>query len=411
MLQFNANNILIFLRVAALIGQLSAIGAAYWVFGPELNIAPLLLTSAVYALWTGFSAARLIRDVHFSDNRMTFEITCDLVVIAVLMYFAGGWTNPFASIYLVPLAFAATLLSPVRAFSLGLGAFALYSLTTLYHQPLPSVDRRFGGDFNLHVVGMWVGFTIAAVVLIASVSLERRAFERERAALARARESRLRDEQLLLIGVLAASTAHELGTPLSTARMLVDELMQDKDDIDTETMTTLAEQLDYAIEQLRNMVALADNERAGPCTLIDFAHRVADRFRTLHPEIELTTDQQHTGDSLIDDPRLLEGAVLSLLSNAATASRANNRNEVVFTYRTKDGNFELEIRDYGQGIQLSSGLGREAIRSSDGLGVGLVISSATFERYSGEARHTLCDPGTRVVVTLPLAALVEQDQV
>ena len=43
------------------------------------------------------------------------------------------------------------------------------------------------------------------------------------------REDRLRDDQIMAVASLAAGTAHELGTPLSTMTVLVDEMLQDQD--------------------------------------------------------------------------------------------------------------------------------------------------------------------------------------
>jgi two-component system sensor histidine kinase RegB len=40
------------------------------------------------------------------------------------------------------------------------------------------------------------------------------------------REDRLRNDQIMAVASLAAGTAHELGTPLSTMTVLVDEMLQ-----------------------------------------------------------------------------------------------------------------------------------------------------------------------------------------
>jgi len=400
------HSILLSIRVAALVGQVAAITTAYVIFAGDLAVWPLLGVSLTYGAWTVLSELQGRRSAGDVDDRISLEITLDLLAIAALMYFAGGWTNPFASIYLVPLAFAASVLSPLRAILLGLLAFGLYSTTMFYYQPLPSVEQRFGGDFNLHVLGMWISFGIAATVLIGSVSLERAAFVAERNALAQARESRMRDEQLLLIGVHAASTAHEIGTPLSTARMLVTELAEFADKPDR-TLVQLREQLDYATDRLHELVGLADADRVEPIRPSAFVERLADRFQTLHPEVSLETRIELSPVGLIDDPRLLEGAVLNLLSNAATASRANDREVVEFACRVERQELIFDVRDYGRGIEEDFEPGKKGVHSHEGLGVGLVISSSTFERYRAEARYENCDPGTRVVVRLPLSALVD----
>ena len=48
--------------------------------------------------------------------------------------------------------------------------------------------------------------------------------------LAALRETALRDQQIVELGTLAAGTAHELNTPLSTLAILVEELDEIRDD-------------------------------------------------------------------------------------------------------------------------------------------------------------------------------------
>ena len=137
-----------------------------------------------------------------------------------------------------------------------------------FHRDLPSVYGRFGGDFALHVLGMWMSFVIGAVVLIGAVSWVRSAHERQRVALAREREARLRDEQLVALGALAASTAHELGTPLGTARLIAEELEGRGSGEDQEQLHSLSQQLDYAIGKMRTLVKIASHEAGAEDTTL-----------------------------------------------------------------------------------------------------------------------------------------------
>jgi two-component system, sensor histidine kinase RegB len=399
--------ILSYLRLAALIGQALAVLLAWRLFDGRFAVGDMCLVLAGYALWQVLYLARTRRRPVLSSAQMTFELAVDLLVITVLLYLAGGWTNPFASCYLIPLAFGAVVL-PAR-YSVALGALALsgYAFIVPFHQPLPSVYGRFGGDFSLHVLGMWMSFVIGTVVLITAVAWVRGAHERQRLALAREREARLRDEQLLALGALAASTAHELGTPLGTARLLVEELEESAAGEDREPVRTLAQQLDYAIDKMRALVQLASHGAgAEDATLSEFVDRIVDRFRILRPEIELETVYTTLPDLRLCDTRLLESAILGLLINAANASDAAGSQRVEFDCGIDDGDLTVGVRDYGPGMEdADAQVGLQPVTSKRGFGVGLVISSATFERYGGLARHLRGDPGTRVVVSLPLAGL------
>ena len=111
------------------------------------------------------------------------------------------------------------------------------------------------------------------------------------------------------------------------------------------------------------------------------------------------------------DTRLLESAILGLLLNAANASQTAGSQCVELECGVSDGDLTVGVRDYGPGMDVAAGaVGLQPVPSRRGFGVGLVISSATFERYGGLARHLRGDPGTRVVVSLPLAGLTRAFQ-
>ena len=140
------------------------------------------------------------------------------------IYFTGGYTNPFVSLYLLPISLAAASLPRAYAWSIGALCGVCYSLVWRWHVPLPPVNARFGSDFDLHVAGMWVNFLIAAALIVFFVGRMARLVRRRDQELAALREAALRDQQIVELGTLAAGTAHELNTPLSTLAILVEEL-------------------------------------------------------------------------------------------------------------------------------------------------------------------------------------------
>jgi two-component system sensor histidine kinase RegB len=82
--------------------------------------------------------------------------------------------------------------------------------------------------FQLHLIGMWVIFLVSAILISVFITRMATAIQARETNLAQARETALRNEQLVAIGTLAAGTAHALGTPLSTMAVLLNEL--DKQD-------------------------------------------------------------------------------------------------------------------------------------------------------------------------------------
>ncbi len=161
------------------------------------------------------------------------------IVLTGLLYLNGGATNPFVSLYLVPIAISAATLS--ARFTVALAAFCLlaYSLLMFYYQPLQflspshemvldseqhSLHMTTDNPVNWHVVGMWMNFVLSTLLISYFVIRMARALRARDAELSAFREKQLRDEQLLGIATLAAGTLHELGTPLATMTLLTEDL-------------------------------------------------------------------------------------------------------------------------------------------------------------------------------------------
>ena len=389
------------MRLAAVLVQLIAIAVSAVLFDESFPLWALIAVTSAFTAWHFLGTRNRLRRVPLSQRRLTVEVLVDVVTITAYLSLAGGWNNPFVSIYLVPIGFAAALLPARQALTVAAAAFVGYAFTIFVYVPLPAVSHSPDSGFNLHLLGMWMSFLLGSVVLLTTVVLVRRAYDQEREALAREREARLRDEQLLALGALAASTAHELGTPLSTARMLV-ETMEEEGAASTNDLARLGSHLDLVNTTLHRLVRLSDPDEVNEVDLVAFCLQLVDRFRTLRPDVDLRVIELPTATEKILGNQLLESALLSLMINAATASASAERPLVELRCALIDRCLDVRIRDYGHGITET---GPEAISPNAGLGVGLVISSATIDRHGGTAHHYPCDPGTEVVVSLPLEAL------
>jgi two-component system sensor histidine kinase RegB len=146
----------------------------------------------------------------------------DSLALTALLALSGGVTNPFTTMYFVPMTLA-TQLSPrwtwaVAATSL-LGFAALFVLAPLHGGP-PGHEHHFIG----HIRGMWVAFGMSAAFMTYFVHRIALSLARQRAELGRLRLAAAQDRQLAALGTLAAGAAHELGSPLGTVAMLVGDL-------------------------------------------------------------------------------------------------------------------------------------------------------------------------------------------
>lgn len=147
---------------------------------------------------------------------------------------------------------------PRYTWAMALLTMGAYSFLMYVYVPLPHAQ-----DFRLHLYGMWAGFFMAATLIAYVVIQIRAALAQREAALAQGREAALRDERIVALATLAAGAAHELGTPLSTMAIVVNELRAEARVGDMrERLTLLREQIARCKQTLATLAAAAGQTKA-----------------------------------------------------------------------------------------------------------------------------------------------------
>lgn len=393
--------LLIHLRYLAVALQLLTI---WWVrerLQLAIPVLPLVAISATLLLFN-----LVIHFVHWRWHALRGhaalfgQLAADLFALTALFYFSGGSGNPFVSLFLVPIAIAATALEFLPVLALTVLGAVLYTWLLYHHLPLP---HALGGDFALHVSGMWINFLLSAVIMVAVLGRFMVLLKAERRRVSEIRERTLRDESLLALGALAAGTAHELNTPLTTLGLLIDDWEASGQQPEADDFSSLREQLRRCREHVR---ALADLARRGAIdqTVVmaadSFVESCLDRLALLRPSIDVSLSGAVSAARLRVDPTLPQ-ALINLLNNAADAAlRSNQHAEIQVEMEVRGERLWLSIMDRGPGPDQPTAV---AASERAGLGIGLLISNASIERNGGELRHYARPGGGSVVlVDLPL---------
>jgi two-component system, sensor histidine kinase RegB len=212
---------LIRLRWGAVVGQLTTLGVAQELLGAGLPLPRLLGLVAVLAVSNVLLAAA--RDRAAPRVLCGMALTLDTLLLSGLLHASGGAYNPFSVLYLVHITLAAVVLGPRWTWFLAALSVGCYGLLFASHVPVEHLDHR-GPEMSLHLQGMWVAFTVAAVLTAYFVVKLSTAIERRDAAMAAMRDRAARNDRLASVTTLAAGAAHELGTPLATIAVAATEL-------------------------------------------------------------------------------------------------------------------------------------------------------------------------------------------
>ncbi len=406
---------LIVLRCLAIVLQIITLLVAVFYLNQTLPLAPISLVIVLYACLTIYSWLYQRSSEFIDSTEYSLHLLADITVLSSLLYFSGGATNPFTMVYLLPLTIAIVLLPTLHIWGLASITAVYYTLLLWKHVPMEMAHSHNNHDeFDIHIVGMWFSFVITAILISYFVVSMRAALQQQQRALAEARERVMRDEQLITLGTLAASTAHELGTPLSTMALLLDEL----DDIETaeeqkkENIDVMRSQVGRCREALTNLSTSAGSVRlagGSAITLNDYIANLCRECEANRPakRVDLQWKTGALFPKIVVD-RSLSQSLVNIIDNAQKVSTR----AVEVRAMSDDSILSLEVLDNGPGVSESmrQSLGKEPVamdsQSQDGLGIGLFLAYSIIRRFGGMVelnnRH---EGGSSTTIELPLEML------
>jgi two-component system sensor histidine kinase RegB len=218
---------LVTLRWIAIAGQTGAVLVAHLGMGFALPLVWCALLISASA-----SLNIVLHLVHPAEKRLSeggtlLSLFFDLVQLVTLLMVTGGLGNPFALLIIAPVTISATALRLQSTLWLGLAAIASVTLMSVFYLPLVEADGTVLEVPELYRSGMAAALAIAVTFLsvyVRRVSLEGYAMSQ---ALTATQIALAREQRLAAIGGIAAATAHELGTPLATIKLVAGELARE----------------------------------------------------------------------------------------------------------------------------------------------------------------------------------------
>ena len=396
------------LKNIAVVGQTLAVLVVAKGMGMPLPFAVIGTVLLVLNLLT-WVRLKLLWEVR--EAEVFAQLLLDVLLLSGLLYLAGGATNPFVLLLLLPLTIAAATLAVTYAWTLAAAIVACYTLLMFVYIPLPHFHIDHTARLDSGAWLMWLGFVLG-VGLVGYYVMKMGAALREReAALAEVRENALRDESLVALGALAVGAAHELGTPLSTMAVVLKELELGhaaQPDL-VRDLRLLRDQVTRCKDTLSNMLSSTEQARAEGGYSVALDEYLADlvaQWRGMRPLAQVV--YHWVGPSpapQIIAEQVLGQIITNILNNAADASEDSV--EVEADCDTE--RLRIEVFDRGPGLtpDAQAQAGQLFYTTKDsGRGLGLFLVGAALRRFGGVLTLSNRDGGgVRALVVLPLSRL------
>ncbi len=421
---------LFWLRWAMVAGELLVLAGAHAWLHIALPMSPLLALILLQLLINGGTRLRMRWARPAEQGELFMQLWLDVAVLTALLYFSGGSTNPFVSFYLPALAAGAAILNWPYAALLALSALGGYSGLVYFYQPLHIHDH--GQAMAYHLAGMWINFTISALLITWFVGRIAAAVRSRDRQLGQARERQLQSHRILALGTQAAGAAHALNTPLSTVAVIAGELRREM--ADNPALSVYDEDLRIVEEQIAVCKAALDSMRLDAdaqlrnedsAAITPWLTSLLEGWRLRHPAVLLVAEVHQPGwvASQLQD---LSQILLTLLDNAAHAVRGRgHQGEIRLRLFAADAIHApdapsqrgtlakpgkktaiIEVSDNGSGIapELLQRLGHgPVVSSSGGSGIGLMLAFASATHLGGKLRlRSVPGEGTVAQLRFPL---------
>jgi two-component system, sensor histidine kinase RegB len=407
---------LIRLRWLALFGQTAAILGVYFILGFNLPLIPALsiigLSVALnLALQTRFSASHRLQ-----SRAAAFLLAFDILQLAALLFLTGGLENPFAFMFLAPVLISATTLEPRQTLLLGGLATACSTILLLDHLPLPWSE---GGSIRIPELYLF-GVYVAILLGLGFISIYAWRVSEEARQLSDALQATelalAREQSLSAIDGLAAAAAHQLGTPLATIALVVNEMdrMNIADPVLKDDVLLLKQQAQRCREILGKISSLGE-EATGPLatvTLPQVLEEAAAPYRGFGKTITINCEGPAPIPVIRRNPGLLYG-LGNIIENAVDYGVSSvhvkavwHATEIVVSIEDDGPGFAPEILWRLGDPYLSTrrigrlGRGKDANDLQGGMGLGLFIAKTLIERSGGVASARNIGPSSGACVDI-----------
>jgi len=368
-----------------------------------ITVGLIVLSSSLFSLFSWYFRGKTKQA---EIGTLMFQLLWDCMIILVFVSLVGRSTNPFIYYQLLIIAVSASILP--EKYTWFFSALGISAYTALIYADLGHHVAHMDASFQSHIIGMWINFSGSALLISFFISRLSSMVRRQEEELRLAREENLKNEQLIGIGTLAASTVHSFGTPLSTITMTISELESLHKDGETRACTSVMQaQIERCKTTMKKLASLTTRESLiqQEISIADLGNEIKEYLYLVNtrpmPEIDI---QPQLKNYALPGGILLIHAVINLIDNAVEAAKSHVA--ISFDRNFSDSQIRIIIEDDGDGILLEGPNTEEdkGSRGEHGLGIGLLLVNSTIERLGGTVSYrnsSDANPMTQVTVTLP----------
>ena len=398
------------LRWIGIIGQFLTINIVYFIFKFQFNI---YLTNLI--IFFGVISNLIL--VYFYQknilsNRASFIfLLADILQLGSLIYLTGGILNPFSIFLIIPSVFSSSNLDLKASLSLICLTILSIILLTFYH-----IELTYPGT-NKILVNNFYYYAIPTSLIIALIFLNYFAitFGREsilrKEALDKLEQVIAKEHELVSLGGQAAAAAHSLNTPLSTIKVISQDMykqFKDQKDIkkDIELLVSQVERCGQILKKLSLNPSQEDDFINQELSISEYVSEIIKSFREISDKQFIINLSQDANSFKISKIIEIIYGIRNFIGNANKFAKK----KIYVSVKSNNESTEISIEDDGNGYpkDILGKIGEPYIKSSSnkdnnksGLGLGIFIGKTLLERNKAKVicRNSKTRLGAEVIIS------------
>ena len=377
------------LRWIGIIGQFFSVNIVYFYF--NFNFDFILTNFIIFiGILSNLYLIFVYKKTQLSDRSALIFLMIDIFQLGFLIYLTGGVVNPFVIFLLIPSVFASTNLGIRTNLLLLITTVIIIIFLTFYSKDLPSpLNNHFHVD-SYYYYSIPIALIIALIFLNYFAIVFGAESRKRKEALSKMEEVMAQEHEMLSLGGQAAAAAHSLGTPLSTIKIISQELkeqLKDQKDLtqDIELLSSQVERCNQILKRLSINPIKKDDFIDEDLSLKEYINQIISSFQeTSDKNFVLNFDQDSNSKKVSRSIEIIYG-LRNFIGNANKFAK----DKIFITLKSNNEYSEIIIEDDGEGYpsEILSKIGEPYLRSltnkkksQSGLGLGIFIGKTLLEK-------------------------------
>ncbi len=376
------------LRWIAILGQLLTINSVKFLFNFEFDYI-FANSIIIFGIISNLLLIYRFETVQLPNRTAFIFLSIDIIQLSLLLYLTGGVLNPFSIFLIIPSVFASSNLD-IKS-NLTLIFFTIISIFTLtfFHESLPSPLNEFKVN-DYYFFSIPISLVIALIFLNYFALIFGKESRLRKEALDKINEVIAKEHELVSLGGQAAAAAHSLGTPLSTIKIISQDLFdQFKNNKElSKDLDLLISQVDRCNNILRRLSLnpmVEDDFIDKDISLSEYITEIVKSFEEISEKKFVINLEQDSNPFKITKSIELVYGIRNFIGNANKFSN----DKIFITIKSNSETSEIIIEDDGLGYpkDILGKIGEPYIKSikkydksNSGLGLGIFIGKTLLEK-------------------------------